>query len=294
MNLSALASHLGVIRTLIRRIWPAVFAFIVAGCPTRTDVANIVAESNRSLLAAQASALAASNGSVIASQLGGLPPASGKAGDVDHWLQASSRIDAFAEAHPEQKRTIAALRVRQAILLLSNKQYQLAKLAFDLAPLEDLVAERDKALKRNQAHLIWWFEASSDDSWTDDSDQAKATTALGALEMEQQSLTPGSEIRDYLGELRAWIGLTRARHATNGPDRKKHLEDALNTYAKLFTAEDISALRSTGETLSNVRSISSDLRRRMRAKAVLEDAKKLNQREPKAELEHEEFEALIN
>ena len=293
MNRPSFVCHSGVAKRSIHILFGAVLAVLVAGCVTRTEVASIVAESNQALLAAQATALAEYNGSVIASQLGGLPPASGKVDEIDPWSQASSRIDSFAEAHPEQKKAIAALRIRQAILLLSNQQYPLAKMAFDLAPMEDLVAERDQALKRNQAHLIWWFDASAADHWTDDSDQPKATAALDALKVEQQTLSSGSEIRDYLAELRAWIGLTRARHASSGPERKAHLEEAMNIYATLFTAEDILSLKSSSDALPDPQAISLNTRRRLRAQAVINAAKELNQRPPKADLENKDFEALI-
>src|SRR6185503_14329741 len=82
-----------------------------SGCATQRQVKEIVSASNMASLSAELG-------------LGSEDP-SKPAGGGDSWKQASAKIEAFVAEHPENKTTIAALRVRQAVLLLNNKQYHL-------------------------------------------------------------------------------------------------------------------------------------------------------------------------
>lgn len=235
-------------------------AFVFAGCITAPEVAKIVAQSNAAMLAGQ---------------LGGLPTPDGKSGNAETLSAASARIDAFIEAHADQKQIVAPLRIRQAMLLLAHQQFNSARIAFDAASAGDLVTARDQALKRNQAHLLWWFAASGKRVWSND-DFSAAAKALTDLKAEHGKLEGSPEIRDYLGELRAWIGVTHAGRNTN-PDRARaSLVDALDQYAMLFTPAELELLTTDQNPPGGETSVGQEQRRRLRAKAVLAAARKIN------------------
>lgn len=228
------------------------------GCATQKQVKEIVASSNAAILAGNL----------------GLPQA-GAQGTQTAWQEASDRIETFIAAHPDQPSITAPLRIRQAMLLLSHRQFNLAEAAFNAAAPGDLHSARDQALKRNQSTLLWWFANSTKETWTE-ADQRAAANALTNLATEQSQLANSVEIRDYLAEMRAWIGLAAARQTTSPALAKTRLEDALNVYAQIFTQDDLSALKTMNEQLPDPRALSPDVRRRLRARAVLEEAKKIN------------------
>ncbi len=235
-------------------------ALALQGCVTAPEVAKIVAQSNAAMLAGQ---------------LGALPTPDGKSGNAETLSAASARIDAFIEAHGDQKQIIAPLRIRQAMLLLAHQQFNSARSAFDAANASDLVAARDQALKRNQANLLWWFAASGKRVWSND-DFTAAGKALADLKVEHGKLEGSPEIRDYLGELRAWIGVTYAGRSTN-PDRARALlVDALDQYAMLFTPAELELIAADQNPPGGETSVGQEQRRRLRAKAVLATARKIN------------------
>lgn len=231
-----------------------------ASCITAPEVARIVAQSNAAMLTGQ---------------LGGLPAPDGKGGNAEMLSAASARIEAFIEAHAEQKQIVAPLRIRQAMLLLAHQQFNLARTAFEAVRADDLVSARDQALKRNQAHLLWWFAASEKKTWSAE-DFAAATAALADLKAEHAKLEGSPEIRDYLGELRAWIGVTQAARSTN-PDRARALLVAtLDQYASLFTPAELPLIGNEPTPTGGENTVGAETRRRLRAKAVLALARKIN------------------
>jgi len=234
-------------------------ALAFSGCVTRKEVAAIVTQSNAAILAGQ---------------FGGLPQTTGT-GTAQPWQESSDRLEAFIAAHPDQKATIAPLRVRQAMLLLAYRQFNLAQAAFNALEISDLHTDRDLALKRNQETLIWWFSASTNDSWTT-VDETRAQIALKNLKEEQARVQDSPEIRDYLAEMRAWIGLSAARQNTD-PNRKRLLiEETLDVYAGVFTPDDLAILAAGTEQLPDPKALGPDVRRRVRAKAVIAEARKTN------------------
>ena len=233
-------------------------AFTLSGCVTKQEVAAIVAQSSAAMLAGQF----------------GLP-APGPKARADAWQEASERIETFIAAHPDQPATTAPLRVRQAMMLLSHQQTNLARAAFAQVDLADLHSDRDKALKQNADTLVWWFASSTKDAWSAD-DQAKATAALRQLAETQAGLDASPDIRDYLAEMRAWIGLVSAKHAGSATRARERVEDALNGYAQIFTAEDLAILAAGTEQLPDPAALGPGVRRRLRCKAVLDYAREVN------------------
>lgn len=231
-----------------------------ASCITAPEVARIVAQSNAAMLTGQ---------------LGGLPAPEGKSGNAEALSAASARIEAFIEAHADQKQVVAPLRIRQALLLLAHQQFNLARAAFDAVRTDDLVAARDQALKRNQAHLLWWFATSEKKTWSAD-DVTAATAALADLKAEHAKLEGSPEIRDYLGELRAWIGVTQAARSTNADRARALLVGTLDQYASLFTPSDLQLIGTEPTPTGGENTVGLETRRRLRAKAVLAFARKIN------------------
>jgi len=253
-------------------------ALLVAGCVTREQVASIVAQSNAAM---------------ISSQLGDLPQKDGEK-PGQSWMDSNQQIEAFVAAHPDQPEITAPLRVRQAMLLLSNKQINLAQAAFDSVAETDLHTARDQTLKRNAGHLVWWFSHSANDTWTA-VDQTQASNALKALAESQDSLSDSPDIRDYLAEMRAWIGLSSAKQTTRADEARKRLEDALDTYARIFSAHDLEVLQNGNEQLPDSKALTSDVRRRVRARIVLTAAQKQNHADALgAHPANTTFDALIN
>lgn len=249
----------------VRRLAPAfavplllALVLVVPGCATRRQVAEIVAQSNAAILAGHV----------------GLPEARGTGGRPA-WEEESERIDAFIAAHPDLPAATAPLRIRQAMLLLSQRQFSLAEAAFNSATLGDLHTDRDQALKRSQRTLLWWFAHSTNHTWTA-VDQTNALIALTQLKEEQEQLADSPEIRDYLAEMRAWIGLSAAKQTTSANRARQLLEETLDTYAQIFTVEDLTALATGQEQAPDSEAPAFDLRRRLRARAVLDFAREVN------------------
>jgi len=244
-------------RSLVRSVFLTV-ALALAGCVTTQEVSSIVAQSNAAMLAGQF----------------GLPAPGPQAG-VEPWQEASERIETFIAAHPGQPATTGPLRVRQAMLLLGYHQANLARAAFAQVAVDDLHAARDKALKQNADTLVWWFPNSTKDAWSAD-DQTKSATALRELAATQASLAASEDIRDYLAEMRAWIGLVSAKQAGSPARARERVEDALNGYAAIFTPEDLAALAAGPEQLPDPSAVSVAVKRRLRSKAVLDYAREVN------------------
>lgn len=255
-----LVSLLGmVIRLAPSRLLAAVaLAAILSSCASTQQVRSIVAESNAALLASQFADL----------ELGGDPSVAGYKPD---WKLASRKIDEFVAAHPDQKVAAGALRIRQAMLLIAHQEYELARSAFEEA--KELKTDRDKALKALSEPIIWWWQHSQAGSLLTDQ-VTKAREHLDLFDTQLAKLKDSPDIRDFLAEMRARIGLKRVGsiQATDGTRKREALVDVINRFSTIFTAEDIEALKS-GSLTAQSPSISAAQKRRLRALAVIEKAK---------------------
>jgi hypothetical protein len=229
---------------------------LVDGCATQRQVENIVAESNAAMLAA------------------GVPDvqlkADGSSGGTGDWQSASHKIDAFIAANPDQKTTIGALRVRQGVLLLANRQYDLAQAAFNAA--SDLKTDRDKALKALSSWLVWWYQHSADPT-LNPLQRAKASEALSAFDAQIANVQGSPDIRDFLAEMRAYIGFKLASEE-QGDAKRATFVDTLNRYSEIFTPEDLDAL-AQGNLKPASNAVTVTERRRLRAQAVIAKAKRM-------------------
>jgi len=163
--------------------------------------------------------------------------------DGGGWQEEVGRIDAFIAAHGDQPTLIAPLRLRQALLLTVHGQDNLALATFDLVSPTALVTERDRALFALREDLVRWFKVSRTFAQTDPEDTTWARAALTRFDSENDPLPPGSEIRHYLEEMRAWICLALAKNQAREEEILALLESCLGRYAAQLTAEDLTRVR---------------------------------------------------
>jgi len=274
---------------LVGSIVLSLWVGMLLGCATQQQVRDIVAESNAALLSATILGVAGGDAALPPYPGTGIDPA--KSG-YEPWLASSEKIDAFIETYPDQKAAASALRVRQGILLLSYKQYNLAQAAFDMVERQYLTTARDKALYRLHPHLIWWFRLDKTSSMSI-AQFGEADKALEALKIEIITLDESPGVRDYLAEMRVWIALSAALQMTNKAKAKTYFEDGLNQYAKILTDKDLEALKKGSEP--SEWDVSMEVvRRRVRSHAVIKYAKKvMEEQELVPDFEYPAFSELV-
>ncbi len=233
---------------------------IVAGCASTNEVKRSLDEVNKTML----KTTEALNRSSLPGEV--LPDTNGQK-KAEPWEEPSARIDAFIAAHPDDKRTASALRVRQAMLLLAFKKYNFADAAFDQAT--DLHRDRDKALKALKDELIWWFK---EDQTQAPGNEVNEIIAAFSEQIKNLGDDPENEdIRDYLAEMRAWIQLYVASHAVNDTMLANDIASAMDNYAETLTNHDITAIN-TGNTTPGLGPFDLQARRQIRAMTVIKRA----------------------
>ena len=205
-----------------------------------------------------------------AALLAQLQPDGASGGGTVDWQSASRKIDALIAAHPDQRVANGALRVRQGVLLLAYRQYDLAQAAFNAAT--DLKTDRDKALKALSPWLVWWYQHSADPT-LNPLQRDKAREALNAFDAEIAKVRASPDIRDFLAEMRANIGLKLASEE-QGDAKRATFVDTLNRYSEIFTPEDLEAL-AQGNVRPGSSAVTITDRRRIRALAVIAKAKRM-------------------
>ena len=232
---------------------------LLDGCATQRKTEDIVSETNAALLAAGVSDVQ-------------LQPDGARSGGTVDWQSASRKIDALIAAHPDQRVTNGALRVRQGVLLLTYRQYDLAQAAFNAAT--DLKTDRDKALKALSPFLVWWYQHSADATFNP-RQREKAREALTAFDDQITKVRASPDIRDFLAEMRAYIGLKLASEE-QGDVKRATFVDTLNRYSEIFTPADLDALAQDNLRSDRSTAATTD-RRRIRALAVIAKAKRMTQ-----------------
>jgi len=237
------------------------------GCATKTQVEEIVASSNAALLSDSLTDPLEVNNALTP---GKHPVAVGSV--IPAWQTASVKIEQFAVAHAEQTTTLSALRLRQAIMLLANNQFESARFAFDQAT--DLHADRDIALKALSNDLIWWFGLDKGFETTPSFTSAEQALNNFQAQIDKLSKNPKNDgIRDYLAEMRVWIALHYVKNETSAIEIKRIMELTFNDYAKIFTEEDLAAIKNS--TIGSSKDpLGVKVRRQTRAKEVIAAAKK--------------------
>ena len=234
---------------------------------------SVVATFTAVILLADGCATGGTRGTVTESNaalLAQLQPDGASGGGTVDWQSASSKIDALIAAHPDQRVTNGALRVRQGVLLLAYRQYDLAQAAFSAAT--DLKTDRDKALKALSPWLAWWYQHSADPT-LNRLQRDKAREALNVFDDQITKVRASPDIRDFLAEMRAYIGLKLASEE-QGDAKRATFVDTLNRYSEIFTPEDLEAL-AQGNLRPGSSAVTITDRRRIRALAVIAKAKQM-------------------
>ncbi len=226
-----------------RRAWRVgvgVAALALASCVTDDQVKQIVTDANLASLSAQL-------------DLGGVNP--GGPGTAGNWQDASKKIEAVIAANPDQVSMNAALRVRQAVMLLQNGQYNLATAAFGEASLENLHTARDRAFKQLATELVWWYRiagnSESIDFATASAAQTKIDGVVKTLAADPQQAKLNEGIRDLLVAMRAFIGVKMATDVYGVEQARTYLQDAIDRFAESLPAGETAAW-TTQETAPNI------------------------------------------
>ena len=192
-----------------------------SACATRAEVQEIVTESNAALSSPEL---------VQADQAGG------------DWKSAVQRIDRLISAHPGEERLIAALRVRQALLLTVYKQEALAREAWKLVK-PGTLGERDQAFAALSDHLVWWYKRGPETAPLSEPEREKAAGAARDIHARCAVLTPRSDARQFLATMATNISLKRAHDSPRMSPAGKEavvvvLKEALKAYAGHFDDDD--------------------------------------------------------
>ena len=200
------------------------------------------------------------------------PPAAPDTTAVAPGADAAKRIDQFIAGHPElTPSTVASLRVRQAVIYLDQKQYNLAAAAFDAADASQLATARDQAIKEVSSDLVWWYRTAPLDN-IPGAEMGRAQAVMESLKVQIAKRQDSPDVRDLLAEMRAWVGLKYFWALPSRAKQKAVLEDTVNEYATIFTPADLAYLCAPSRATDNAPP--EDQRRRLRAAPVIKQAAK--------------------
>ena len=170
----------------------AAFACLVGAtmvaCVTAGDVRDIVDESNRATLV----------GTIAADAVPGQPGAANDA--AGPWQDAVNRIETFIAEHPDDPRTIAALRIREAVVLLNAGQTNLARAVLNEVDESQLGSARDLAIYEARDALLWWY--GWDGTTLADGNEAAAMQAMATLASVTKPMDDSAPITRFLEETR--------------------------------------------------------------------------------------------
>jgi hypothetical protein len=180
---------------------------------------------------------------------------------------AAQRIETFIQTHPEiTPTTLASLRIRQGVFYLDQQQPDRAAAAFEAADLASLVTPRDQALKEVAPDLVWWSRTAPLPN-IPGVEMKRTAAVMESLSVQIAKRRDSPDIRDYLAEVRAWVGLKYFAALSDRGRQKAVLEDTIDQYATIFTAADLQWLCTPGAMGDDV--APEDKRRRLRARPII-------------------------
>jgi hypothetical protein len=233
----------------------ATLALAAGGCVTTDQVKDIVRDANYQMLVASAPG----------SDLAGLSP-DGKTDAAGP--DAAAKINAFLAANPDDPAMAAALRLRQSLLYLSQQAFALADATHQQIAATALLAPRDKALFAAYADLRWWNEyAMATPAVFFSSQKDAAMRHMAALAQQAASLVSLPDLRDYLLEMRAWIGLKLGLASPELAFSVETLQDAVDGWTAGFTAPELQLL--VAANFKSVKPFDLATRRVIRARVLL-------------------------
>lgn len=179
-----------------------------AGCATTKEVREIVAQSNAAMVMVDVPGLETEK----------------DPDDPDRWKAPVERIERLIAQHPDQPGLVAALRVRQAMLLTVYGQFAAANEAWSMVGDTGALGARDRALHALHSDLVWWFERAPDPRFGNEQ-VARAGHAVARFASICDGLPEGSDIRFYLETMRALIALKAANsvNTTGNPERQQQV-----------------------------------------------------------------------
>ena len=233
----------------------AALVVFAGGCVTTDEVKDIVRDANYQMLAASAPG----------SDLAGLSP-DGKSDAAG--ADAATKVNAFLAAHPDDPAMTAALRLRQTMLYLGQQAFALADATHQQIAATSLLAPRDKALYAAYADLRWWNEyALATPAVFFSSQKDAAARHMAALAQQAAGLASLPDLRDYLLEMRAWIGLKLGLASPNLEFSVQTLQDAVDGWTAGFTAPELQLL--VAANFKSVKPFDLSTRRVIRARVLL-------------------------
>jgi hypothetical protein len=228
---------------------------LASGCAMQQQVKQIVDDSNARL------AIGMLSGPGLAAD--GVRAAEGS--------DAARRIDDVIAANPDQKALASSLRIRQGVIYLNQGQYNLAAAAFEAADPAVLFTDRDQALKALAPHLVWWYQAAGR-SPMPIAELKRAEAAMQAMKAETAKRKDSPDVRDWVAETGAWIGLAYSAAVPEVASQKSALEATINDYSSIFAPADLAWLCTPSRADATVPL--PDLRRRLRAQTIVSTAEK--------------------
>lgn len=251
---------------LLRTARPAwlFLAVLLAGCVTKTEVQDLVRDSNYDALMAETSAPAA------------LLSADAKGAKAKTTAEpVVSRIEAFIAQHPDSPSLTHPLRLRQAIVYLNQKSFANADAAFAAIDEKNLHTARDLTLFHVHESLAWWFEHATDAGGPFIRDEAgQARAVMEDFKRAAASADAAPDLQDYLREARAWAALKLAGEQ-EGAQRAQTIKDALDLCATPFTAKEEKLLAAAAKLDRESPPFDRSLRLALRLDTLLDQAAKL-------------------
>jgi hypothetical protein len=229
---------------------------LASGCATQQQVKQIVDDSNARLAAGMLS------GAGLAAD----------GGRVAEAADAARRIDDVIAANPDQKALASSLRVRQGVIYLNQGQYNMAAAAFEAADLAVLFTDRDQALKALAPHLVWWYRTKAGPSPMPIAELERAEAAMQAMKAETAKRKESPDVRDWIAETGAWIGLAYSAAVPEVARQRSALEETINDYSSIFAPSDLAWLCTPSRADATVPL--PDLRRRVRAQTIVTTAER--------------------
>ncbi|HWA85305.1 MAG TPA: hypothetical protein VG710_03720 [Opitutus sp.] len=232
-------------------------AVFLAGCVTDDQVRSIVRDSNYQMLLAAdpglATTLSAQDGSSTANQ------------------DAAARTNAFLAAHPDDPAMANALRLRETLLYLTQRNFDLADATQKQINAGELHSARDKALAAAYDDLRWWATYSLAGEFEFFGNQKDAALQhIASLETRAASkeIVALPDLRDYFLEMRAWIGLKLGLATPRDPAAKQDaVEKAVNAWTNTFTGPELTLLNA--KDFTSVKPFDLSTRRVIRARVLL-------------------------
>jgi hypothetical protein len=256
-------THASPTKTRPSRRWLWLFAsgaLLLHGCISSTEVKSIVRDSNYQMLLASTPGLETG----LATNPAEGPNAAAAADDA-----AAVRINAFLEAHQDDPSMANALRLRQTLLYLNQRAFALADSAILQIDARKLSSPRDQALVAAYPDLRWWAEYAHTAELTFATTQQEAALAHSAsLEQHAAKLAASPDLRDYLLEMRAWIGLKLGLATVNNPAfTQATIQNAINPWAETFSPAELTLLGAAD--FKNAKPFDLATRRVLRARGLL-------------------------